>query len=513
MLFGANSLGQISEVNPAYLYRDTAGTTPVTAPGQSVGLWLDQSKGLVLGPELRTASATIVGSWTQISGVVTAAGSATTDNVSFTLSANTVAGRFYEVTIPNTMPGGSFYVDFGSGTGSQIGALGASTQRLILTCTAPGSVIRIGRWTGSPSGTIGPISVRELPGNHDTQATAGSRPIYGKHPANGYRNMLYGSDTLVTQSVTTLATQKTLSFTGTGTVTLTGTYIGALVGIGAGRTSLTFTPTAGTLTFTVTGSVTFAMLEDAAAFTTYQRTGASSGVAWPTPPSYDITEAGQPDLHYLHYNGVSSFMVSPTITPGIDKAQVFVGVRKLSDAALGMLMEFGPSVNATVGTWSHLLPDTTSAGSLGLDLRGNGTSGIQRISTGTAPATFVSAVAFDLSGTTYDTERPTKRINGATATVLSAAGSADTGGGNFTAQTLYTGRRGGTSLPFNGLVYSKIIRFGANLTSKTIEDIEKWVNGKTGAVFPSLAALDDVALLNPQTGQDLVFSASKWRNI
>ena len=34
--------------------QDTAGTTPVTATGQTVGLLLDKSQGLVLGPELVT---------------------------------------------------------------------------------------------------------------------------------------------------------------------------------------------------------------------------------------------------------------------------------------------------------------------------------------------------------------------------------------------------------------------------------------------------------------------------
>lgn len=123
------------------------------------------AKGLLVagGPELRTAAATVNGGWPESGGIVTAPGTGgTTDNVTFALSSPTVAGRFYEVLIPNNMPGGSFYVDFGSGTGSQVGALGSSTQRIILTCTASGSVIRVGRWTGSPTGTIGPISVREI---------------------------------------------------------------------------------------------------------------------------------------------------------------------------------------------------------------------------------------------------------------------------------------------------------------------------------------------------------------
>jgi hypothetical protein len=68
---------------------------------------------------------------------------------------------------------------------------------------------------------------------------------------------------LATQSITVAASAYTLSFYGTGTVTLSGTYSGSLVGSGAypTRSTLTFTPTAGTLTLTVSGTVQYANCE------------------------------------------------------------------------------------------------------------------------------------------------------------------------------------------------------------------------------------------------------------
>jgi len=119
-------------------------------------------RGVVLGPELRTAVAVVTGGWTQSGGIVTAPGTTGTDNITFALSGPTVAGRFYQVLVPNNMPANGFYLDFGSGTGSQVGALSSATQRIVLTCTAPGTVIRIGRWAGAASGTMGPLSVREI---------------------------------------------------------------------------------------------------------------------------------------------------------------------------------------------------------------------------------------------------------------------------------------------------------------------------------------------------------------
>ena len=84
-------------------------------------------------------------------------------------------------------------------------------------------------------------------------------------------NLLLNSDALATQSVTVTAVAHTLSFYGTGVVTLSGAASGTLTGTGdfPTRSSLTFTPTAGTLTLTVTGSCSKAQLEAGAFPTSY----------------------------------------------------------------------------------------------------------------------------------------------------------------------------------------------------------------------------------------------------
>jgi hypothetical protein len=84
-------------------------------------------------------------------------------------------------------------------------------------------------------------------------------------------NLLLGSDTLATQSVTVTAAAHTLSFYGTGTVTLSGAHSATVVGTGAYpiRTTITFTPTAGSLTVAVSGTVQYAQLEAGAFPTSY----------------------------------------------------------------------------------------------------------------------------------------------------------------------------------------------------------------------------------------------------
>jgi hypothetical protein len=93
-------------------------------------------------------------------------------------------------------------------------------------------------------------------------------------------NLVFPSATLTTQTRTVTAVAHTLSFYGTGTVVLSGAHIATVVGTGAypTRTTLTFTPSAGSLILTVTGTVTEAQLEAGSFATSYIPTVASSVV-------------------------------------------------------------------------------------------------------------------------------------------------------------------------------------------------------------------------------------------
>ena len=93
-------------------------------------------------------------------------------------------------------------------------------------------------------------------------------------------NLVFPSDALTTQTRTVTAVAHTLSFYGTGTVVLSGVAIATVTGTGAypTRTTLTFTPTAGSLIMTVTGSVTQAQLEAGSFPTSYIPTTTASVV-------------------------------------------------------------------------------------------------------------------------------------------------------------------------------------------------------------------------------------------
>jgi hypothetical protein len=89
-----------------------------------------------------------------------------------------------------------------------------------------------------------------------------------------------------------------------------------------------------------------------------------------------------------------------------------------------------------------------------------------------APLTTVATGLGDISGDSVSI-----RING---TLSAADTTTDQGTGNYGNYPLYIGRRAGTSLPFNGRLYSLIVR-GAQSTDAQIASTETWVNGKTGA--------------------------------
>jgi hypothetical protein len=449
------------------LFQDTAGTTPVTATGQTVGLMLDKSKGAVLGSELVTNGDFATDTWwSKNVGVTIGAGVCT-----FTGAANNTGlykdgvttTAYYEVTYTIvSILSGALRPGVGTARGATRTTAGTYTDRLYSTSAS--GVLSM-EAVGSTTAVIDNVSLKVISGNHATQATTASKPTYGVVPLGGRRNILLATDTMATQSVTVTAAAHTLSFTGTGTVTLTGASVaGPLVGTGAGnRVSLTFTPTAGSLTLTVAGSVTFAQLETGSTATAYQRVGSTA---------FDVTEAGVQSLSYLSFDGVDDGMVTNTITPAIDKAQVFTGVRKLSDAG-SIIVEH--SSNAQGNSAFYLVAGEDLDSRYSFNAAGtlfSANTAARWTPSASSPDTAVISSTGDIAG-----DLNTIRRNG----VAGTNSTANQGTGNYLAYPLYIGRRGGTTLPFNGHIYSLIVRFGANLTTDTITSTETYVNGKTGA--------------------------------
>lgn len=224
--------------------------------------------------------------------------------------------------------------------------------------------------------------------------------------------------------------------------------------------STMFQDTAGTVPVTAAGQ-TVARINDKSGRGNHltQATAASR-------PQYQIDGSG---FSYLLFDGTDDWFISPTITPGINKAQVFAGVRKLSDAVSGVLCEF--SAGAGNGRFEMFAP--LGAGVANYQFSSRGTAGPSiTASPFAAPTTNTLTSIGDIAG-----DVATLRVNG----VQAATSATDQGTGNYLAYPLYVGRRGGTGNPFNGRLYQMIVRFGANLDAATITTTETYVNSKTGA--------------------------------
>lgn len=192
-ILGANGYSTFLAAYPSHvLYQDTAGTQPVTAPGQTVALMLDKSKGLALGSELATNGGfddatgwTTTGATVAISGGKLNITAAASGDAAYQLGKLT-AGKTYKVTFTIDSISGTVRFYDGTAVAASRTSPGTYTQYFVASGTSLGIQVA----AASTTAVIDDVSVRELPGHHATQATASKRPTYGIRPKGGVRNLL-----------------------------------------------------------------------------------------------------------------------------------------------------------------------------------------------------------------------------------------------------------------------------------------------------------------------------------
>lgn len=185
-LFAAGEQGAIYDPSGlSTLFQDSAGTTPVTATGQPVGLILDKSKGLVRGPEIisngdfengltgwsnpQLAYTVADGKLNKIGGI---AGS-------LQQSIPLVAGRTYLVScaIESISGGAVIFQLLGGTTVSAPTRSVAGEYSVYLQAVVGNSTIQLYGVAGTVA-VIDNFTVREISGNHASQPTAARRPLY-----------------------------------------------------------------------------------------------------------------------------------------------------------------------------------------------------------------------------------------------------------------------------------------------------------------------------------------------
>lgn len=190
-IFANNEQGFAYDPNDlTTMFQDAAGSVPVTAVGQPVGLMLDKSKGLLLGSELiADPSFDDPSYWTTNSPTVVATGgNAVFANASSGHAINragvTTIGRWYVVQVVVTqINSGALRVSVAIGanaTGSP-NFTTAGTHNFLLQAAGPTNTFQITA-IGTTNAIISDVSVRELAGNHAYQTNSSMRPLLVASP-------------------------------------------------------------------------------------------------------------------------------------------------------------------------------------------------------------------------------------------------------------------------------------------------------------------------------------------
>jgi hypothetical protein len=184
--------------------------------------------------------------------------------------------------------------------------------------------------------------------------------------------------------------------------------------------------------------------------------------------------------YYLRFDGVDDGLATASASfAAADKMTLWCGAFNVT-TTLGIICELSPDLNTNPnGFW--MVARNTQNGDYAFNLRG-AVNNLTRIST--VPLLFgakaVLSAAFDMPNVVIASCNA-PRINGSIPT-LTNAGTANLGASSFGVYPLYIGRRGGASFPYNGNIYSLIIR-GVQSTAQAISDTETWVAGKTGVTL------------------------------
>lgn len=185
---------------------------------------------------------------------------------------------------------------------------------------------------------------------------------------------------------------------------------------------------------------------------------------------WDVTEAGKADCWYLSFDGVDDFMVSaaPIDFSSASAISVFAGVYR-ENTGVALIAELTANANSTSG--GFFLAGAASGSDYGLSHNRSTVSQIALAPFGTSPEYAV------LAGSTGPSQRSRLRFNGTPYSAINLS-NADA----YVNATLWVGRRGGTTLPFKGRIYQLPIR-GADTPDAQAAAVEAQIETKMGATL------------------------------
>lgn len=406
-LFANNEVGAWYDPSDfSTLYQDSAGTTPVTAVEQPVGLMLDKS-----GNGKHATQAT----------------SASRPVLSQRVNLLTKTEKFDDAAV----------------------WLRTGTVAPIITANqaiAPNGELTADEFDLTPSGDCRPNQNPVIANITETiftvwlkaKTTAGTVALRGRKADGTWADLL--------ASVTTDWQKFTLSIPASTGVSSTLVYVGNRI---VGGTCLNFYAWGASLVPADQASLPYQWVD--------------------TATSYD-TSAVFPK--YLKCDGVDDSMATAAINfTGTDKIFVGAAIRKLSDAARGMVVELSATDASNNGSFALTAPNS-AAGNYAFESKGTAL-------TDAVAATYAAPITAVVSGLgSIAADSNLIRVNG----VQIDSDSGDQGTGNYGTYPVYIGRRGGTTLPFSGRIYGMIIRGALNTEAQT-KSAESYLAQKCGVTI------------------------------
>lgn len=423
-----------SDLTTGNMYQDSAKTTAVTAVEQPVG-WIQDKSGRGNHASQPTSAARPVLS-------------ARVNLLTYTEQFDNAAWTKTNCSVTSTSatdPLGGSTADVLTATGTAPATINNTTSLGVLSGTYKFSCyvkkgIGFTLWVGGNTSGIGANF------NGTTGAYIATTSVSTKFTLSSYSCVSHNADYWFA------------SITCTNSTTDSSYYAGVAINTSGGTTWRTGWGVTNGDTITLWGA-DLRVANDGVGLPDYQRIAAAT--------DYDTT--GFP--LYLRFDGVDDCLYTSSIDfTATDRMTVWTGVRKLSDATTQIVFETSTSLNSYNGTVQLLVSSPTYG--LGFGAKGTVAAGTgPTVAQLPAPVTSCISATVNIAGDSI-----VYRLNGSDF----SSSSGDLGTGNFASQPLYIGRRGNSSLQWNGRLYSLILR-GAQSTTSLIAGIETWVNGKTKA--------------------------------
>jgi hypothetical protein len=192
-----------------------------------------------------------------------------------------------------------------------------------------------------------------------------------------------------------------------------------------------------------------------------------------TPSKRPIYTTGG-GLSWLAFDGVDDAMATAAIDfTGTNKMSVFAGVRKLSDAATGVMAEISASATHSDGTFAMYNSANSTVNGAGFFSKATAIAAAIATVGLVPPANAALTGLGDISG-----DRSIIRING----IQRATGPQDQGAGNYGNHVLNIGSRNQASLFFKGNLYGLIIA-GKMASTDEIASTEAYMAAKSGVTL------------------------------